>query len=173
MMKVAGADHLDLGDRRQALFDLVGYFHDGSRGLQVSLLTEGDHRCPGRGAQSAGAAPGHGRGGVDTARPVGHLEELVTPQLQVPVEDDGVPLEPVSEFMSVGGHRGQARETEVENRHLVPQLLDPGKDEPPQAAVDMEADAMLQRDRGQLLHGVYQSVRIIAGAGDDRDRVSC
>ena len=55
---------------------------------------------------------------------------------------------------------GQA---EVEQRDVVAELLAPRQDEPAEAAVDVQADAALEREVGELGDRVDRAVAVVAG----------
>jgi hypothetical protein len=71
----------------------------------------------------------------------------------------------------VGRDRGDARHAEVPGRHLVAEALDPGEQPAAEAAVDVHADAARLRELGDLLDGVDEAVRVVAGAADHGDRL--
>jgi hypothetical protein len=73
--------------------------------------------------------------------------------------------------VGVGADGGHARQAEVEHRDVVAELLAPRQDEPAQAAVDVQADAALDRQVAERLDGVDGAVAVVAGRPDDRDGV--
>ena len=62
---------------------------------------------------------------------------------------------------------------EVERRNRIAEALRPGKDEAAHAAVDMEAEVVLERELRHLLDRIDEPVRVVAGRADDRDGVRC
>src|SRR3989304_1375153 len=76
---------------------------------------------------------------------------------------DGGTLGGVAVLMSVGGDGRDAGEAEVEDGDVVAKLLAPGEDEAAEAGVDMETDALLQRDLREPVDGVDGPVAVVAG----------
>ena len=59
----------------------------------------------------------------------------------------------------------------VEHGDVVPELLAEREDEAAEAAVDVEADAALEGDVGQVADGVDGAVAVVAGRADQGDRL--
>ena len=59
-------------------------------------------------------------------------------------------LEAVAVLVRVGGDRGDAGHTEVERRDVVAEMLAERKQEAAEAAVDVQPDALLERERAEL-----------------------
>ena len=101
----------------------------------------------------------------------GIAEVLVVPERAVAIQQHRRSLERVSEFVRVRGDRGDPGEAEVEDGDRVPEPLTPGQDEAAHAAVDVQTDVTLQRERRHLLDRVDEPVRIVPRRTDDRDGV--
>ena len=109
---------------------------------------------------------------VDAARPVGVAEVLVATQRAVPVQQHRRALERVPELVRVRRDRRDPGEPEVEGRDRVSEPLRPRKDEAAHAAVDVEAEVVLERQLRHLLDRIDETVRIVAGGARRSPRCS-
>ncbi len=82
-----------------------------------------------------------------------------------------VPFERIAVLVRVAGDRSDARDAEVEDRHVVAQLFDPGQDEAAQAAIHVQPELVLQRQVGELADRVDHAVGVDAGGAQQRHRV--
>ena len=152
-------DHLELGYLRDPLLDLGRCLQDSPRGVHVPLLAYGDHGCPARRAQRPRPAPCERRRAVQSAGPFRGREVLVVTEFVAPIEHHRCALGGVAELVRVSRHRGDARQTEVEWRHVVAQLLRPRQDEPAEAGIGVETDATGAGQLRQLFNRVDQAMR--------------
>ena len=83
-----------------------------------------------------------------------------------------VPLSAYPNLCVSAEMRGDPGEAEVEDGDRVPEPLTPGQDEAAHAAVDVQTDVTLERERRHLLDGVDEPVRIVPRRTDDRDGVA-
>ena len=158
-VRAHGGDHLVGG-----LEDLLGV-------LQVALAAQLHHRGPRGGEQAAAARPVHRRRAVLSTGPLGLVEVLAPTKRRVAERHHGRALQAVAVLVGVRAHRGDARQAVVEHLERVAQLLAEGQDEPAQAAVDVQADAALDRQLGHLADRVDRAVAVVAGRADDRHGV--
>ncbi len=100
---------------------------------------------------------------IHAARPVFLCEEHVAAQVLVAEVDGRGALEGITILVRIAGDGGDPRQAEVEHRHVVAQLFDPGQDEAAQAAIDVQANLVLQRQVGELADRVDHTVGIGAG----------
>ncbi len=85
-------------------------------------------------------------------------------------EDRGA-LQGVAVLVGVGRDRGHAGQAVVEDGYVVAELLAEGQDEAAQAAVDVEADPLLEGQFAERGDGVDRAVAVVAGRADDGHRL--
>src|SRR5450830_852136 len=143
---------------------------DAPRPVTVTLLAEVDHRRPGCGDEAAGPTPRYAGRSVGATLPVGLHEVVMPPHGGVTPGENRGALEPVAVLMRVRRNRGNAGDAEVEDGDVgVAELLAPGKDPPAQAAIDVQANSVLERDLRKVSDGIDGPVRVVrGGANDDR-----
>ena len=138
---------------------------------QVALAAQRDQRRPRRGEQAARPRTVDARRRVLAARPVGHEEVLAVAQLLVAEHQDRRALHAVAVLVRVGGDRRDAGEAEVEHGDVEAEHLAERQQEPAEAAVDVQADAALEGQRGQLVDRIDRAVAVVARGSDDRRSV--
>ena len=165
------AHDAQLGVRPYGVLHRERGLEDPPRVLDVSGAPVAHHRGPCRREQPARTRALDAGRGVLPARPVGHEEVLAVAERDVAEREHRRALEAVAVLVGVGRDRRDAGHAEVEERDVVAELPTPRKDEAAEAAVDVEADAALEREVGQLADRVDGAVPVVTGRAHDRDRV--
>jgi hypothetical protein len=138
--------HVDTWDTLDRRSQRLGRAEQPLSRLEVSLLAEPHHGGPRGGAEGARSGAGGGRRAVVAALPLGEGEELVLAQVLGAVEHDAGALRGVAVLVRVGGDGGHAGQGEVEVGNVAAQRAREREDEAAQAAVDVQADVVLERD---------------------------
>ena len=129
------------------------------------------HGGPGGGDEAARARALHARRGVLPPAPVGQVEVLrVAQRLGAEGEDRGA-LEGVPVLVGVGRDGRHARDGVVERGDVVAELAAEGEDEAAEAGVDVQPDAALEGDVGEVGDGVDGAVAVVAGGPDEGNRL--
>ena len=164
--KVGRPTRRSSGCDRHRLLHGEGRLEDLPGVAEVAGVAELHHGGPGGGDQTAGARALHARRGVLPAAPVGQVEVLRVAQRLGAEAEHRRALEGVPVLVGVGRHGGDAGDRVVERRDVVAQLPAEGQDEPAEAGVDVEADAALERQVGQVTDRVDGAVAVVAGRPD-------
>ena len=93
-------------------------------------------------------------------------------QAAVAVRQHRGALQAVAVLVGVGRDGGHAGQAEVEDRDVVAELLAPRQDEAAEAAVDVQADVVLEGELRELGDRVDRAVGVVAGRADEGDGVA-
>ena len=146
---------IDIGD---TVADLCTCFEDRLGCPEVTILPNGQQCRPCGRKECPRAAPGQCGGVVEATGPLGRNVELMPAQVSTSIQDHGGSLCCIPVFVRVGGHRGDAWNTEIEVWYLIPKLHGPRKDETPETRVGMEADAAFTSHVSEWCNGVDDSM---------------